>query len=104
LIRHASSDSAAIPILALPVTMVLSALGALLVTTIGTAALLAARWCAAGHRTVTLSAVTMGTDPEHRLTPAADPLPKHHLVMACHSSRRMGLDNGNRSWQGRTIL
>ena len=49
MIRHASSDSAAIPILALPVAMVLPALRTLLVATISGAALLAARLRAAGQ-------------------------------------------------------
>lgn len=104
MIRHPGMVSPAIPVLALPITVVLPAFGALLVATVRKTSLPSAGLRSTGHRAITLTTITVGTDPEYRLTPAARPLPKYHLAMVGHPRRRRGLDNDDHSWQGRTIL
>jgi len=54
--------------------MVISSFRTLLVAAIGTAPLLATRRDSARHTAIALAAVAVRTDPEHRLTAAADSL------------------------------
>jgi hypothetical protein len=77
----------------------------LLVAAVGAAPLLASGLGAAGGAAITLSAVTVPTDPEHgvALAAVANPLTENNLAMTRHPRRQVGLDNGDRSWQGRSI-
>jgi len=95
----------AFAIVALPIAMVFSSFGALLVATVGTTALLTAGFGLAGHAAITLSPIAAATDPEHgvALAAAANPLTENNLAMTRHPRRQVGLDNGDRSWQGRSI-
>jgi len=85
--------------------MVFSSFGALLVATVGTTALLTAGLGLAGHAAITLSPIAAATDPEHgvALAAAANPLTENNLAITRHPRRQVGLDNGDRSWQGRSI-
>ena len=85
--------------------MVFSSFGALLVATVGTTALLTAGFGLAGHAAITLSPIAAATDPEHSvaLAAAANPLTENNLALTRHPRRQVGLDNGDRSWQGRSI-
>lgn len=85
--------------------MIFSSFGALLVATVGTTALLTAGFGLAGPAAITLSPIAAATDPEHRvaLAAAANPLTENNLAMTRHPRRQVGLDNGDRSWQGRSI-
>jgi hypothetical protein len=96
----------AFAILALPVAMVFSSFWALLVATVGTASLSPLSLGLTGPAAIALSPIAVATDPEHRvaITAAADPLTENNFAMTRHPRRQVGLDNGDRSWQGRTIL
>ena len=91
---------------ALPVAMIELSFRASLMAVVGPAALPAARFEAAGLAAVTLSAVAVPADPEHRVTSGCrtNPLPKNHLALRIHVRCQAGLDNGDRSWQVRTSL
>jgi len=52
---------------------------------------------------ITLTAITVATDPENRMTTAAGSLSQNRLAMIRHPEYPRGLDNGDGSWQGRTI-
>jgi len=103
LIRHARSRLA-VPIRALAVAMIQPAFRTSLVAAVGTAPLPQPGFVTAGGTTVTLPAITVPTDPEHRLATAAtaNPLPESNFAMNLHASPETGLDNGSRSWQVRT--
>lgn len=92
------------PVLALPVAMVQPSFRAPLVTAVGTAPLLEAGLGPAGGTAITLPAVTVLTDPEHRVasTAAANPLPENHFARNRHARPQTGLDNGQQSCQVRT--
>ena len=82
LIRHARPASPPISIFALPESGLSTASGA----------------------AVALSAIAVLADPEHRVasSAAANPLPENYFAVGRHPCPRVGLDNGNRSWQVRT--
>jgi|SRR5690242_18432359 len=104
LIRHARSAGSALPILPLPIAMIESSFRAPLMAAVGPASLLESGLSTAGTTAIAVSAITVLADPEHRVafTTAANPLPKNHFAMSRHPCARVGLDNGNRSWQVRT--
>ena len=104
MIRHAGLDSPAIAVVPLPVAMVQSSFRALLVAAVGPASLLPAGLDLAGRAAITLAAVTVGADPEHRVAPAARSLSENNFAMTRHPRCQVGLDNGDRSWQLETIL
>ena len=85
--------------------MVFSSFGALLVATVSTTALLTASFGLTGRAAITLSPIAAATDPEHgvALAAAAHPLTENNLALTRHLRRQVGLDNGDRSWQGRSI-
>jgi hypothetical protein len=85
--------------------MIEPAFGAPLMPAVGAAALLEAGLVAASRAAITLAPVAMPTDPEHRVAfpAAANPLPENRFAMHRHPRPRAGLDNGNRSWQVKTI-
>jgi hypothetical protein len=56
--------------------MIFSTGAALLMTAVGTSPLRSTRLHTAGQVAITLASITMGTDPEHRVALAADPLPE----------------------------
>jgi hypothetical protein len=95
----------AFAIVALPVTMVFSSFGALLVAPVGATALLPASFGLTGRAAITLSPIAVATDPEHGVAfaAAADSLTENNLAMTRHPRCQVGLDNGDRSWQGRSI-
>jgi hypothetical protein len=103
LIRHAN-PSPATPVLALSIPVIQPAFRAPLVTAVCATPLLQPGFVTAGGTTVTLPAITVRTDPEHRLATAAtaNPLPENNFAMNLHASPQTGLDNGSRSWQVRT--
>lgn len=78
--------------------MILPAFGALLMPAVGAPMLLDSGGGAAGRAAITLSAVTVFTDPEHGVTPtlAAGSLTQNHFAVNRHarrSRRRRELDN-----------
>ena len=48
--------------------------------------------------------VTVGANPKHRVAPAANSLSENNFAMTRHPRCQVGLDNGERSWQGRSIF
>jgi hypothetical protein len=103
LIRHARLRLAA-PIFALPVAMVEPAFRAALVAAVGAAPLLESCFGTAGDAAITLSTITVLTDPEHRVASAAtaNPLTENYLTMNRHAPPMAGWTTGNESWQVRT--
>jgi hypothetical protein len=55
-----------------------------LMAAVGGAPLLSTGLVAARQAAIALASVTVGTDPEHRITPAASPLPENNIAMNCH--------------------
>jgi hypothetical protein len=104
LIRHARPAGLAVSIFPLSVTMVQSSFRAPLVAAVGAASLPEPGFRAASGAAIALPAITVRTNPEHRMaaTAAANPLPENYFAMSRHPCARAGLDNGNRSWQVRT--
>jgi hypothetical protein len=103
LIRHGLP---AMPVLPLPVAMIEPSFRAPLVAAVGAAALPEPGFGAARGAAIALSAITMPADPEHCVASSAEanPLTKNHLAMQNHVRPQAGLDNGNGSWQVRTIF
>jgi hypothetical protein len=91
---------------ALSVAMIELAFRASLVPVIGAATLSAPRFRSAGFAAVTLPAVAVPADPEDCVASDSrtNALTKDHLAMKIHVRREAGLDNGDRSWQGKTSL
>jgi hypothetical protein len=89
---------------ALSVAMIELAFRASLVPVIGTATLSAPRFRSTGFAAVTLPAVAVPADPEDCVASNSrtNALTKDHLAMKIHVRREAGLDNGDRSWQGKT--
>lgn len=83
--------------------MIGSALRALLMTTVGLAALFPQGCGLTWPTAITLAAITVATDPEDRITTAAGSLSQNRLAMIRHPEYQRGLDNGDGSWQGKTI-
>jgi len=86
--------------------MIEASFGASLVAAVGAASLPAPGFQAARIAAVTLSAVAVPADPEHCVASKGrtNPLTKNHLAMTIHVRPEAGLDNGDRSWQVRTIV
>ena len=106
-IRHARPAPAECPpgpVLLLPVPMVESAFGALLIAAVGRLVLSAPGFGTAPRTAVALAAIAMGTNPEHHLASlaAANALPENHFSLNRHPPRQADFDNGNGSCQGRT--
>ena len=91
---------------ALAVAMIESSFPASLMAAVGAAALSATRFGAAGFAAVALSAVAVPADPEDSVTADSrtNALTEDYLAMKIHVPRQAGLDNGDRSWQGKTSL
>lgn len=85
LIRHAKPETAA-TIGALPVAMIQTAFGALLMPPIGRSMLPASRFNAALRATVSLPAIAARAAPEHRpaIRIAAKPLPENNFPVNRH--------------------
>jgi hypothetical protein len=94
------------PIRALAIAMVLAPFRALLVTEVGQAVLLPARLLSTEVAAVVLSPVTMTTDPEDLATAAgtANSLTEDNFGVGRHPRPKVGLDNGDRSWQLEHLL
>ena len=105
MIRHARLTLAA-PVFLLPVAMILSAFGTLLVAAVGATSLLTPGGDATSGTAILLTAIAMFADPEHGVTSlaATNPLTHNYFVVTRHARRRAGLDNDNRSCQVRTSL
>jgi len=103
LIRHAW-PAPALTVLLLPITVVESAFGTLLIAAVGRPVLPAPGFGAARRAAIALSAIAMCTNPEHRLASlaAANALPENHFSMNRHPPTQADFDNGNGSCQGRT--
>jgi hypothetical protein len=84
---------------ALPVAMIQPSFQTLLVSAIGTAPLAEPDLSAAGHATIALSAITMGTEKENgaTFTAPANSLPQNYFALSRHACPQAGLDNGNGS-------
>jgi hypothetical protein len=104
-IRHASSPVAA-PILALAIAMVLTPFRTLLVAVVSQAVLLPARLQPTKVTAIVLSSVTLATDPENLIAAAstANSLTEDNFGAGRHPRPKVGLDNGDRSWQLETRL
>ena len=96
----------AFAILALPIAMIGAPLMGLLVATVGAASLLAESLGLTGRAAIALSPIAVATDPEHRVAfpAAANSLTENNLALTRHPRRQVGLDSGDRSWQGRSIF
>jgi hypothetical protein len=105
LIRHASWR-VTLAVGTLPIAMIEPAFRTPLVAAVGSAVLSPPGFPAAHRAAIALSAITVLTDPEHRLTStaAANPLPQNHFARKRHARHKRRLDNGSRSWQVRTSL
>jgi hypothetical protein len=103
LIRHAL-PAPAFAILLLPVPVVELAFQTLLIAPVGCPVLPAPRFGAARRAAIALSAIAMGTNPEHRLASlaTANTLPENHFSINRHPPTQADFDNGNGSCQGRT--
>jgi len=85
--------------------MVEPSLRAPLVAAVGATVLLDPGVGAASRAAIALAAITVLTDPEHRVASpaAANPLTENHLALNRHPRPPAGLDNGSPSWQAKTI-
>ena len=94
------------PILPLAIAMVLAPFRTLLVAVVGQAVLLPARLLPTEAAAVMLSPVTMAADPEDLATAAgtANSLTEDNFDAGRHPRPKVGLDNGDRSWQLETLL
>ena len=94
------------PILALAIAMVLPSFRTLLMAAVGQAVLLSSRLLPTKVAAVVLSSVTVATDPENLATTAGttNSLTKDNFAVGRHARPKVGLDNGDRSWQLETIL
>lgn len=103
LIRHAR-PAAALAVVLLPIPVVESAFGTLLIAAVGRPVLPASGFAAARRAAVALPTVAMCANPEHRLASlaTANALPENHFSMNRHPPRQADFDNGNGSCQGRT--
>jgi hypothetical protein len=81
--------------------MVLMSFRTLLMAAAGQAVLLSARLLPTKVAAVVLSSVTVTTDPENPVTAAgtANSLTKDNFAVGRHPRPKVGLDNGDRSWQ-----
>lgn len=95
MIRHARLRPET-PVLPLAVAMIFPCFRTVPVPAIGTTMLTQPRLLTAGEAAIALSAVTAGTDKEHRMAFAAqaNPLPENHFALFRHARSQAGLDNG----------
>jgi len=95
MIRHARLRPET-AVLLLPVAMIFPCFRAIPVPAIGNTMLTQAGSLTADEAAIALSAITLGTDKEHRLTFAvqANPLPENHFALLRHARSQAGLDNG----------
>ena len=102
LIRHAASKPPA-TIRTLPIAMIQTAFGALLMTPIGGSMLQASRFNAARCAAVPLPAIAAYADPEHRpaIRVVAKPLPENNFSVNRHPRLQAAFDNGCGSCQGK---
>lgn len=93
-------------VLLLAIAVVEPAFGTLLIAAVGRPVLPAPGFGAARRAAITLSAIAMCTNPEHRLASlaAANALPENHFSMNRHPPTQADFDKGNSSCQGRTSL
>ena len=103
MIRHAR-PAPTLTILLLPIPVVEPAFRALLIAVVGSPVLPAPGCGAARRAAIALSAIAMGTNPEHRLASlaAANPLPENHFSMNRRPPTQADFDNGNGSCKGGT--
>jgi hypothetical protein len=96
----------ALAVMLLPIPVVKPAFGTLLIPAVGRPVLPASGFAAARRAAIALSAIAMGTNPEHHLASlaAANALPENDFSMNCHPPAQADFDNGNGSCQGRTSL
>ena len=94
------------PILALAIAMVLTSFRTLLVAAVSQAVLLPARLQPTEGAAVVLPSVTVATDPENLVAVAcpANSLTQDNFGVGRHPRPKVGLDNGDRSWQLETRL
>ena len=106
LIRHARPAGLAFAVFPLPVTVIQLPFRAPLVAGVCAAPLLEPGLSTAGRAAITLPTIAVPTNPEHYAasTAAANPLPENHFAVSRHPCPKVGLDNGNRSWQVRNIF
>jgi len=99
LIRHAGFQSLAI--LALTVAMIEAPFGTLLMAAVGFTALSAAGFLAATEAAITLAAITVRAEIEHRPTgrKVANALAENCGTISRHRFREAAVDNRRRSWQ-----
>jgi hypothetical protein len=83
--------------------MIETALGAVLMATVGTPPLFAKSGDPTLPTAITLTAIAGATEAENRFTSAAHSLPKNNLVLIRHPGCQVGLDKDDSSWQGKTI-
>lgn len=100
MIRHARLErslAAALAIGALPVAMIESPLGTLLVPAIRVPPLLDSSLLPAGQAAIALPTITPGAEKEHRATCAAqaNPQPEDHFTVHRHALSLAALDNGD---------
>jgi hypothetical protein len=102
LIRHGVS-CVTLAVGALSVSVIEPAFWTPLVPVVGIAALLASSFQTASRATIALAAITMRTDPEHRLASlvAANSLPQNCFSLRLHPPTQADFDKGNDSCQGR---
>ena len=93
LIRHAG-PAPALAVLPLPVPVIEPALRTLLITAVGGTVLLAPSFQAARQAAIALSAITVRTNPEHRLASlaAANPLSENHFFPNRHPPTQVDFD------------
>lgn len=86
--------------------MVLASFRTLLMAVVGQAVLLPARLPPTEAAAVVLSPVTMAADPEDLTTVAGttNSLTEDNFDVGRHPRPKVGLDNGDRSWQLETLL
>ena len=99
MIRHAGALTLAV--VALTVAMIGASVGILLVATVGLAALQAEGLLAATGAAITLAAITVTAEIEHRATgrKVTHALAKNSGTSNRHRFRERALDNRRRSWQ-----
>jgi hypothetical protein len=96
LIRHARS-APALAVLLLAIPVVEPAFGTLLIAPVGRPVLPASGFGATRRTAITLSAIAMCTNPEHRLASlaAANALPENHFAMNRHPPTQADFDKRN---------
>ena len=103
LIRHAGWR-VTLTVRTLPIPMIEPALQTPLVAVVGSTVLPAPGFAAARRTAITLSAIAVRANPEHRLASlaATNARPENYFSMNRHPPTQAGFDNGDVSCQGRT--